>query len=73
MANPIATIISAAMMLEWLATKRSSNALRGMAADIRLAVDRTMMDQAALTRDVGGEAGTRKCAEAVVAALAGPS
>ena len=71
-ANPAATILSAAMMLDWLAGRRSANNLTGMAADIRLAVEKAIDDPAARTRDLGGAAGTRACAEAVVANLKGP-
>jgi 3-isopropylmalate dehydrogenase len=71
-ANPIATILSGAMMLEWLARKNQGNALNGMAADIRAAVDLTLSDPASRTRDIGGAAGTRACAAAVTAKLRGP-
>jgi 3-isopropylmalate dehydrogenase len=71
-ANPIATILSAALMLEWLADKTLGSAPIGMAADIRAAVDEAIKDPSARTRDVGGTAGTRACAEAVVARLRGP-
>ena len=71
-ANPIATILSGVMMLDWLARNDRTNALTGMAADIRSAVDRTLDDPASRTRDVGGSAGTRACAAAVVANLHGP-
>jgi 3-isopropylmalate dehydrogenase len=71
-ANPVATILSAAMMLDWLAGKRSANNLTGMAADIRFAVERAIDDPETRTRDLGGAAGTRACAAAVIANLKGP-
>lgn len=71
-ANPVATILSAAMMLDWLAQRKSSGALEGMALDIRTAVDRVLADGATRTRDVGGVAGTRACTDAVIGHLGGP-
>ncbi|MBV9290428.1 MAG: isocitrate/isopropylmalate dehydrogenase family protein [Hyphomicrobiales bacterium] len=71
-ANPIATILSSAMMLDWLSRSNSANVLRGMAADIRSAVERTLDDPASRTRDLDGAAGTRACASSVVANLLGP-
>jgi 3-isopropylmalate dehydrogenase len=72
LANPIATILSAAMMLEWLSERTPGPTLRGMAADIRAAVDATIGDPSSRTRDIGGTVGTRACAGAVVARLRGP-
>lgn len=71
-ANPLATILSAAMMLEWLARTAPGGALTGMAGDIRAAVDRTVNEPASRTRDIGGTAGTRACANAIIASLRGP-
>jgi 3-isopropylmalate dehydrogenase len=71
-ANPIGTILSAAMMLDWLATKNRIDLLRGMADDVRAAVDQAMGDKSSRTRDVGGTASTRACANAVIAGLGSP-
>ena len=71
-ANPIATILSGAMMLDWLAVKDSTNVLASMAADIRSATERTLDDPASRTRDLGGTAGTCACAAAIVRNLRGP-
>jgi 3-isopropylmalate dehydrogenase len=71
-ANPVATILSAAMMLDWLGMRRASKSLHGFAADLVGAVDRALADDSALTRDVGGGASTASCAEAVAACLLGP-
>jgi len=71
-ANPLATILSAAMMLDWLAQRTLSDALRGMAADIRAAVNQTIAQPSSRTRDIGGTAGTRACANAVIANLGEP-
>ena len=71
-ANPLAAILSAAMMLDWLAHKTSLTALAEMADDIRAAVEETIAERTLRTRDIGGTAGTRACAQAVAARLAGP-
>ena len=70
-ANPLATILSAAMMLDWLAQRTPNDALSGMAADIRAAVNQTIARPSSRTRDIGGTAGTRACANAVIANLSG--
>ncbi|MFN0124589.1 MAG: isocitrate/isopropylmalate family dehydrogenase, partial [Blastocatellia bacterium] len=49
-ANPVATILSVAMMLEWLGHDET----RHGAAIIRRAVERVFADPAARTRDLGG-------------------
>lgn len=63
-ANPVATILSAAMMLEWLG-------LAPVAADVEQAVERSLADSGSRTADVGGSAGTQAAAQAVIAALRG--
>jgi isocitrate/isopropylmalate dehydrogenase len=61
-ANPLAAILSAAMMLDFLgaaeAAARMQNAVRGVLAE-----------GAALTRDLGGSAAMRTCTDAVIARL----
>jgi 3-isopropylmalate dehydrogenase len=61
-ANPVATILSAAMMLEWLGDPAP-------AGRIREAVRRVFTDRAARTRDMGGTLGTEEMTGAVLAAL----
>ena len=63
-ANPLGAILSAAMLL------RHSLGLEAEAAAIEAAVDR-VLDAGVVTRDLGGEAGTREVTAAVLAALAG--
>ena len=65
-ANPVATILSAVMMLEWLG-------LDEVAADLRQATETSLADNNSRTADVGGSAGTQAAAQAVIAALRGPS
>ena len=61
-ANPTATILSAAMMLEWL------DAVDG-AERIRTAVRRVFGDRRARTRDMGGTLSTTEMTDAIIAAL----
>ena len=71
-ANPVATILSAAMMLDWLAQKRLDNALSAMADDVRAATYKAATDPSVLTRDVGGSAGTTASTKGIIACLGGP-
>ncbi len=68
LANPTATILSAAMMLEWLAERHAAPRCAEAAGMLRTAVDKTF---AAGLRppDAGGAARTREVADAVLAAL----
>ena len=72
-ANPVATILSAAMMLDWLDT---SAARRG-ARMIQAAVREVFSDRKSRTRDMGGSLSTTGMGDAIIAALrpaaAGPS
>lgn len=71
-ANPIATILSGALMLEWLTQKKRNNTLSEMAADIRSAVNQIAAQPSLLTRDIGGTAGTEASTAGVIANLVGP-
>jgi 3-isopropylmalate dehydrogenase len=64
-ANPIATILSAAMMLEWLG---GAEMVRG-ARMIEAAVEELFLDAAFATRDLGGNLTTTECGRQVAAAL----
>jgi len=64
-ANPVAAILSAAMMLEWLDTPA---ACRG-AALIRRAVCAVFSDRHARTRDMGGSLSTAQMGDAIIGAL----
>ena len=61
-ANPVATILSAAMMLDWLGVANA-------AARIRNAVRTTFADPMARTRDMGGTLSTAEMTEAIIGAL----
>jgi isocitrate/isopropylmalate dehydrogenase len=64
-ANPTSLILSAAMLLDWLADKRHMPNCGKAAKTIHDAVDRTLADPAKRTADLGGSLGTRAFAEAV--------
>jgi 3-isopropylmalate dehydrogenase len=68
-ANPTATILSAAMMLEWLGRRRDDGAAVRAAAWIEAAVAAALADGSGLTRDLGGSAGTKAAGKAVLRAL----
>ena len=61
-ANPIATILSAAMMLDWLGLPEYGSAIRG-------AVEKALQDPACRTADIGGTMQCAEMAEAVVKQL----
>ncbi|MDB5415333.1 MAG: 3-isopropylmalate dehydrogenase [Rubritepida sp.] len=67
-ANPTATILSAAMMLDWLAMRGAGQRLADAAEEIRLAVDQAFLG-GLRTADIGGTAGTADAARAVIDAL----
>ncbi len=58
-------ILSAAMMLDWLGTRRERDDLVGSARRLRDAVDAVLADVANHTPDLGGGAGTADFGEAV--------
>jgi 3-isopropylmalate dehydrogenase len=66
-ANPVATILSVAMMLDWLGTAET----RTGAEMIRAAVGVVFADPAARTRDMGCDLPTRQMTELIVSALVG--
>jgi 3-isopropylmalate dehydrogenase len=65
-ANPVATILSAAMMLEWL----DGDATHDAARRISSAVASVLSDPSARTPDMGGRLSTSDMGSAIVAALA---
>ena len=68
-ANPMAMILSGAMMLDWLGMKHDMVALTAVGQRLRQAVERVMNDAIAVTADLGGEASTTDAGAAVLAAL----
>jgi 3-isopropylmalate dehydrogenase len=69
-ANPLAMVLSAAMMLDWLGLRHDAPALASDGLRLREAVEAVIRFGEALTGDLGGKATTREAAEAVAARLA---
>ncbi len=67
-ANPGATILSAAMMLDWLSDKHGDERCANAAASIRTATG-AILETGPKTRDLGGSAGTVKVTQAIRNAL----
>ncbi len=67
-ANPVATIVSARMMLDWLAERHNDDALRTAADVIEKAVVSTMA-AGKLTADLGGTLGCSAFGDAVAAEI----
>ncbi|GIW70526.1 MAG: isocitrate dehydrogenase [Planctomycetota bacterium] len=72
LANPLAVIMSATMMLNHLAETRGREELRRAASRIRTAYDRALAE-GLRTRDLGGTLGTAEFTEAVIARLGEPA
>ncbi|MEM9097916.1 MAG: isocitrate/isopropylmalate family dehydrogenase [Pseudomonadota bacterium] len=68
-ANPLAMILSGAMMLEWLAMERDIPALSEAANRVENAVSDVLTKREQVTPDLGGAASTTQLAQAVGAAL----
>lgn len=69
LANPLAMILSAAMMLDWLGLKHDHVELRQDAKRLREAVEDVVVQGKAVTQDLGGSANTNMAAAAVLDAL----
>jgi isocitrate dehydrogenase (NAD+) len=69
-ANPLALLMSAVMMLNYIADNRRDPGARKVAESIKNAYDQTLSDNCK-TRDLGGELGTDQFADAVVERLKG--
>ncbi len=69
-ANPLATILSAAMMLRWLAGKHAEPRLSAAANHIESAVGRMLAAGGTLTPDAGGNATTATVGDAVADQIA---
>jgi isocitrate dehydrogenase (NAD+) len=63
LANPIAVILSGAMMLDYLGEQKAAERVRG-------AVHAVLREGKKLTRDLGGTAGTTEIAEAIASGVA---
>lgn len=68
-ANPMAMMLSAALMLDWLGEKHGCPQARNDATRLREAVDSVIADGKVLTRDLGGSHGTDDVAQAIAQKL----
>jgi 3-isopropylmalate dehydrogenase len=68
-ANPVSLILSAAMLLEWIAEKRKLKPFGAAGQAIHAAVDQVLADPKKRTPDLGGPLGTRAFGEAVAKSL----
>jgi isocitrate/isopropylmalate dehydrogenase len=62
-ANPCSLLLSAAMLLEWLADRRDLPDFRRGAATINRGIDQLVKSPETRTRDLGGRLGTRAFTE----------
>ncbi|MDA0226170.1 MAG: isocitrate/isopropylmalate dehydrogenase family protein [Proteobacteria bacterium] len=69
-ANPVSLILSAAMLLEWLAIKHGRDAFATAHQAIDAAIDALIKDTATRTPDLGGPLGTRAFTDALCARIA---
>jgi 3-isopropylmalate dehydrogenase len=70
-ASPLATILSGALMLRWLADRHGDASLTEGADRIEAAVGRVLASGEAVPHDLGGTAGCREMTDAICRALAG--
>lgn len=68
-ANPVATILSAGMMLDWLGDRHQDSVAASAARIVELAVAKVLADERVRTPDLGGKSSTREMAEAVAACV----
>ncbi len=68
-ANPVAAILSAAMMLDWLAERHGDAPLAQAAVHLERAVDRAFAWGRVMPMELGGSDGTHSIARAVAAEL----
>ena len=68
-ANPAASILSAAMLFDWLGARHDDAGARALAARIEAAVGAALRDPSAHTPDLGGQATTEEMTAVVLRAL----
>ncbi len=68
-ANPIACILSGALMLDWLGKRHNDGRLKDAAMQIRSATETVLSEGRHVTPDVGGDGSTFGCADAICAVL----
>ena len=70
-ANPVAMVLSAAMMLDWLADRHDDDAARQAGRRIERAVEAVLASGEARTADQGGSASTTEVTRAIIDRLSG--
>ncbi len=68
-ANPVSLMLSAAMLLEWLATKHKRPGFDAAAKALESAIDAALQSPDTRTVDLGGKLGTRAFTEKLVATI----
>ena len=68
-ANPTALMLSAQMLLDWIARRKSDSQLAAAAQHMERAVDCALAQPETQTKDIGGPLGTRAFGEAVAEAI----
>jgi 3-isopropylmalate dehydrogenase len=68
-ANPIATILSAGMMLDWLGDRNKDQVCVNAADVVEKAVAKVLSDRTVRTPDIGGNSSTMEVAQAVAESL----
>ena len=66
MANPVAMILSAALMLDWLGVRHGSQKCLEAAAEIEAAVDEAFASDSIRSYDTGGQDGTGSITRAII-------
>jgi 3-isopropylmalate dehydrogenase len=69
-ANPVATILSGAMMLRWLASEHGERSLETTAQAVEEATARVLATGKVFTEDAGGKATTEQMGDAIARAVA---
>jgi len=70
-ANPIACVLSGAMMLEWLGDRHTDPCLTAAAGRVRSATEAVLAEGRWVTPDLGGQGSTTDCTKAIRAAIDG--
>ena len=70
--NPLATILSAKMLLDWLADKHNDRSAKEAANRIEKAIDLTIKEGKVLPRDLGGSSKTNEVGDEIVRKISGP-
>lgn len=68
-ANPVACVLSGAMMLEWLGARHRDDRLTAAAQRIQAATETVLSAGQHVTLDLGGDSSTSACADAICAAI----